>query len=215
MARILFACLVLLGAWLPENAAAVTYTFNGITNNNAGDTTVGETQLSVNVTDAGGGLVRFELLNAGPAASSITDIYFDDAGLFADLNTIQESAGVSFSEGASPGNLPGGNSITPKFTVTTGLLADSDPPVQPNGVNPGEWVAVYLALAAGQTFADVLADLADLSLRIGIHVQGFFGGGSESFINNPSPIPLPPAVVLLGTALAGLSFFRIKRRAQG
>ena len=214
MVRVAFLAAILAFAGMTSAASAATFGFYGITDNSAVDTATGESQLFVDVTDAGGGLVQFRFSNAGPAASSIADIYFDDNKLFSSLSSISESAGVDFSAGASPPDLPGGNSLTPKFAVTTGLLADSESPVQPNGVNPGEWVAVYLALAAGQTFADVLSDLADLSLRIGIHVQGFLSGGSESFVNNPSPVPIPPAVVLLGTALAGLGWLR-KKRAQG
>jgi hypothetical protein len=46
-------------------------------------------------------------------------------------------------------------------------------------------------------------------LRIGIHVQSFGNGGSESFVNDPglppSIVPIPAAAWLLGSGLIGLA----------
>jgi PEP-CTERM motif len=46
-------------------------------------------------------------------------------------------------------------------------------------------------------------------LRIGIHVQGFANGGSESFVNGPpgggpSPAAVPEPSTVLGASFAGL-----------
>ena len=60
-------------------------------------------------------------------------------------------------------------------------------------------------------YADVIAELTDGRLRIGLHVQGFGNGGSESFVNNP--VPVPAAVWLFGSGLIGLvGVARRKRR---
>ncbi len=200
--------------------AAETYTFDNITNNNPTDAAIGEAQLFVDVSDAGGGLVLFTFRNTGPLPSSIADVYFDDgplsgiSGLIDADDGVGGDAGVDFSTGATPSNLPGGNSIFPVFTATAGLTADSDPPVQPNGVNPGEQLGMLLTLAASNDFNDVIADLGDGDLRIGIHVQGFASGGSESFINNPGNgngievIPSPSAVVLGGIGVLAVGLLK-------
>lgn len=180
-------------------ASAVLIGFDCLTNNLAGDCTIGEAQLFVDVTDAGGGQVSFYFTNTGPAASSITDVYFDDGSLLG-IATINQAVGVSFAQGASPPNLPGGEEADPDFETTAGFLADSDPPVQPNGVNPGEWLEIVFNLVGGGTFADVLSELTDGTLRIGIHVQGYGSGGSESLINVPAPEPGTLALVGLGMA---------------
>lgn len=199
--------------------AGAVYSFNGVTSNDATNVAIGESQMSLTVLDSGGGFVTFEFSNSGPAASSITDIYFDDSvdpALFStSISSIDDSgAGVSFSELAAPGNLPGGSMIG--FSATKGLTADSDPPVSINGINPGETVGVTLELANGHAFSDVNSALADGSLRVGIHVQAFADGGSESFVNTPggSPpaVPEPGSMAIFGIGLAGFVARCRKRR---
>lgn len=155
----------------------------------------------------GGSQVSFTFTNAGPSAASITDIYFDDGTLLG-IASIANGSGVSFSMPATPGNLPAGNNASPAFVATAGFTADSLPPVQPNGVNPGETVAIVFDLLSGGSLADVLAELADGRLRIGLHVQGFASSGSESFVN--TPLPEPGALALLALAVAALA---LRRRA--
>jgi hypothetical protein len=154
--------------------------------------------LAVEVTSTGGGTqALFEFKNAGPQPCSITDVYIDNHWVTG-IASIDGSPGVLFSEGASPGNLPGGNMVS----FETVLSADSDPPVQPNGVNPGESLEVTFDLLAG--IGELFGAIDDGSFRIGIHVQGFDSGGSESFVNGP-PIPAPGAALLgmIGLGLVG------------
>jgi len=198
-------------------ASALIIGFGGLTNNNATNVAIGQNQLFVDITDPGGGRVSFRFFNTGPLGSSITDVYFADGTLLG-IAQIINGTGVSFSQGASPPNLPGGNLASPPFQTTAGFLADSNPPVAANGVNPGEQMTIIFNLINGKTFANTLAALnlggAPGGLRIGIHVQAFVGGGSESFINRspPTNVPEPASLLMFGIGMLGLGFLSYRRR---
>ena len=83
---------------ISTNSFAVPYGFQGITSNSLNDVAIGEAQLSVDVTAVAGNAhqVLFTFTNAGPLASSITDVYFDDGTLLG-IASISGSSGVSFS----------------------------------------------------------------------------------------------------------------------
>jgi hypothetical protein len=190
-------------------ASAVTLGFDCLTNNLGSDCAIGEAQLTVDVVDEGGGLVLFHFKNAGPEASAISEVYFDDGSLLA-LSSVIDGPGVDFEPDANPPDLPGGQNAVPPFEVTEGFLAQSVPSPVMNGVGPSEWVKIQFTLQGGQTYADVIDELTTGELRIGIHVIGFQSGGSESFIN--PPIPEPGTALLLGGGLAALGLRRPRRR---
>jgi hypothetical protein len=214
--RIQLVAVLVLASVAPSIVRADMYGFYNITGNNAVNAALGEAQLRMEVTDPGGGQVLFRFLNLGPAASSITDVYFDDShndgNPLVSLATITNGPGVSFSQGASPPNLPGANSVSPAFSADFDL--DSIAPVESNGVNPDEWLEVKFNLATGVGFSNVIGELDAGTLRVGIHVQGFANGGSEAFINNIKPMPAPGAFLLgaLGLGLiAGRGRLRLRR----
>jgi len=203
--------------------AGPTYSFTHIVEPGDGavqlaDGVIGEAQMFVELLDFGG-QVEFVFTNTGPALSSITDVYFDD-GLLLGIASINNTPGfVEFSQLASPPELPGGNNLAPPFVTTDGFSADSDPPAQPMGVNPGEQLGIVFDLQGGATHQDVVNDLASGALRIGIHVQGFASGGSEAFVNNGifdpgdgnGVVPAPGAVVLAGIGAGCVSWLRRRR----
>jgi len=192
--------------------AGVVYSFKHIVENGDGpielaDGAIGESQLFVSIDDFCAGQVLFTFTNIGPHPSSITGIYFDD-GILSGIASIDNSCqGVLFSPDATPHNLPGGQNLSPPFVATESFSVDSVPPVQPNGVNPDEWLGVVFNIQPGYTYNDVKNSLISLQLRIGLQVQGFASGGGESFVNIPEPI----TVTLLS---AGLSIITLLRRRR-
>ena len=176
------------------------------------DGAIGEAQLFVEVVDLGS-QVDFIFRNTGPLASSITDVYFDNGTLLG-IASITNTAGlVDFSQFAAPPELPSGNNVSPPFATTAGFSADSNPPTQPMGVNPGELLVFTFDLQGGGTHQDIIDELISGELRIGIHVQGYCSGGSESFINNgeydpptepPGTVIPAPGAVLLGSIGIGV-----------
>ncbi len=235
VALLVFSLTVVLST--PAVAAIVTLGFVNISNNDPGDVTTGIDQLFVDVDDLGapgGSFVLFTFRNEGPLASSITAVYFDDGVLDSLFGLIDADegtggdAGVDFTAPITPNeDLPSGNDAVPPFVTTTGFSADADSPPPANGVNPGESLGVIFELEANKFFADVLDDLQNPevgpALRIGIHVQAFEGGGSESFINTPPDPPggggliAEPASIaiwsLLGLGALAMSWHR--RRPRG
>jgi hypothetical protein len=81
-------------------------------------------------------------------------------------------------------------------------------------VNPGEELGITYTLQTGQTIDDVLAELADGTLRIGIHVQGYETEGSEGFVN---VVPEPGALMVFMVGLLTVELTRhsnARRRAR-
>jgi hypothetical protein len=208
------AALVALSVAAPSSALATPFGFNCISNNSAADCASLQSQLHMDVTlnASSPTMVDFLFTNDGPAASSITAVYFDDAvpALLGTPGKIAESSGVKFAAGCTPGNLPAGN----PYNFVSNYCVDSDAPTQPNGVNPGEWLRLTYTLQANATLAQVLAALDDGAYRVGIKVQGFKDGKSESGISTPgptpAPVPEPASLIMVGTGF--LFVARLARR---
>jgi len=167
---------------------------------NLTDALIGETQMSMEVTDAGFGRVLFTFRNAGPEASSITDIYVDDGSLLT-LAVIHNTTGsVEFSPDPAPPNLPRAQNVVPVFVADASLSADSDSPTQPMGINPYESLGIEYTISAGADFQTVIDELNTGVMRIGIHVQGYDSEGSESFINK-TPEPVTAMFLAIGAIL--------------
>lgn len=200
-------------AALPAASFGIVTGFTGITNNNAASTAAGETQLWVDITSPQANQVLFTFGNTGTAQSTITQIYFEQ-GPLSDLLQIINS-GTAFQE-TGPGVLPGGNGQPVSFQ--TMFEADANNPRPKNGVNNGpavggDTVGLLFSLASQKTYQDVLNQLDDGQLRIGLHVQNFANGYSESFIDQPpGQPPQTPEPTTGAIALAALAFLRVRRR---
>ena len=205
----------------------VTYSFDCISNIEPSDPTdadIGEAQAFVDIeffsydeaTDVT--QVLFTFYNIGPEDSSITDVYFYDGVLFAmsalwdadeAIGGLTGDDGVDFSLGdASPDHLP---AIDQLLKLTDIYSTDSDSPTQPEGVNPDEWLGVVFDLVDGKTLGDLLTALENETVVIGIRIQGFADGGSESFVNNTVPIPAPGAIFLGGIGIVLVGWLRRRR----
>lgn len=221
MKRTLSVVVVLVyGLYCAGALAGPTYSFTHIVESGDGtvqlaDGAIGEAQMFVELFDLGD-QVEFVFSNIGPELSSITDIYFDDGTLLG-IASIQNTFGlVEFSQYATPPDLPGGNNLTPSFETTAGFSADSNPPAQPLGVNPGETLGITFDLMTGGLFDDVITELASGELRIGIHVQGYASGGSEAFVNDGifdpgGEVPAPGALILGGIGTGLVSWLRKRK----
>lgn len=177
----------------------------GITNTSATNTAAGQNQIWLDVTSPQPNQVLFTLGNTGSVTSTITQIYFEQ-GPLSSIAQIANS-GVDFAQ-VSPGVLPGGNGKPISFATT--FETDADNPRPKNGVNNGpaggDTVGVLFNLASGRTLEDVLSQLESGQFRIGMHVQNFSNGGSESFMVH-TPEPATAAMFL-----AALGLLRVRRR---
>ena len=195
-------------------ASAATFNFKCITNNLAGDCTIGEAAFQVAITDPGGGFIDFTFTRSGADAANLAAVYFDDDSLLK-LTSVAGSPGVAFTGGqASPRNLPGGKSIFPEFDATAGLVAKANNPAPKNGINDNaDWLIITFKLLNGASIADAVNAMGT-DLRIGIHVTAYESGGSESLISsfkNPvisTAVPVPAAAWLFGSALVFLGWIR-------
>ena len=203
------------------SVSAVTYSFQQLNDNNNANVGVGgSNQLLVDITDISGD-VNFTFTNNVGTSSSITAVYFDDLeedGLFDDisndvLGASGENGDVSFSDDATPGNLPQGNSIG----FSADFSGDSASPPIPNGVNDaGEFVRFLGELDDDTSFNAVIAAITSGDFNIGLSVQSNQGRGADRYVlsvpgdGGPSEVPLPAAAWLFGSALLGFAGFKRK-----
>jgi len=210
---LLFSLLAVL-AFAPV-ASSTTVAFDQcVTDNNAGDCAIAFDQISLDVTSGGEEQVLFDFANTGSEMLTLARIYFDDGSLM-ELLSISNGGGVNFTFDPFPGpnDLPGGENALDQFgnpdpfVTTLGFLSGATAPPPTNGLEPGENLVLTFELAGGQTIDNILAELGDGTLRVGVHLINFASGGSESL----TTIPEPGTFAMLGLGILGLGVIARRR----
>ena len=203
---ILAVLFMLLGA-SAASATTVSFSFNCIAGDGGGECAIPLDQLSLEVTDLGGGEVSFTITNNDGEPSFVAGVYFEDeADVLDDLASVLDGSGVDFQEGGAPPNLPSGN--VEDFDADWAVTARS--PAHSNGAQSGESVTIVFELESGVSFDDLIEAMESGELRVGVHAPAFDNRGNKSFLaGTEAVVPEPGALALL---LAGLGAFALRRR---
>ena len=181
---------------IAQASAGATIPVDAITNNSGLSATVAS-QIQIDVTDAGGGLVDITVTNNGDGSTDfvIAQFYIDDAStpLLSGFNTLPANWGTP----GSPPNVPSGNTVG----FFADLSADADPSPVVNGIDITESATFTVSLAGGTSFGQFVDGLNSEAARIGLHIQSIgVNEQSDSVVTTPEPGSL--VLLGLGTLLA-------------
>ncbi len=219
---------VLAGVCGTTTYGAATFGFTSVSASSSADAAIGQSQFFMDVLDESARRVRFDFRNTGPAASSITQIFFEErtdvlepvlvsvtpitvAGsgvAFVRTPTIPTVVTNELSEQFTiPPQLLFGARFEP-LTVAPELTLTATPPVIAHGIGPGESLGVVGNLSDDIVTSQFLSRLEDGTVRVALRAQGFADGGTATFLNNTSPVvtptptpPTPSAVIPAPAAL--------------
>jgi len=223
--RFASALALALGGTSPAFAGSVELSFFRVTSSGAPDI-AGQIRLTVSDVSGQPGKVDLTVRNVVGTASSVTQVYFADGALLGSSTILQQ--GTVFIAGS--GNLPGSASLDPYFTSTrsfrtgVGVMSDDSTAGNPAGLDrASDAVTFRFTLLSGATTQDVLNALGTAttpygSLRVGVVAHSIAGSTrSDSFVNSPLIVPLPPAAwagVVGLAAVAGAAWIRRRGHAE-
>jgi MYXO-CTERM domain-containing protein len=194
--------------------AATTYSFNNITNN----TTASGSDFSVTIDVVAGG-ASFAFVN-NSTTGTITEIYwYERSSINPDIFTgavllpLPSGWAATDVDGAAPPNLPGFNDAAFVASVAADQGGNS-------GIGPGTVTPVVFNLGLSTTLANLLAAIEknpfDVAIGIHVHDAGFKPGtsnlASDSFLNGPPVVPVPPAAALGLLGMGALGAIRARKR---
>ncbi len=192
------AAAVVLAAGGVASASSVDIGFTRITNNGNGVNPASQFVCTIADVIGQSNQVTFTFKNNVGIASNIAEIYFDDRNplQLLSLNATLVQIGCSFTGGgASPGNLPGGATLSPAFNAIQSFSADVNPGPPSNGLNvAGDSLTMQFTLQPGRDYNSVVSAISQGTLRLGLHVRSIGTvGGSDSFVNGGQiqVVPLP------------------------
>ncbi len=223
---VLYLALAILCAFSTPVVAGPTYTYDfyGVTTNDPSGTsiTVGETYISVDVSEYASGEVLFEFNNevGSPAPYDsyfIKGVYFYDGVLLDPIAFLIDAddptggpfgdSGVDFTEGVSNAT---GFTTSVKLVAGYELVGDAgNDPGALNGVQPGESLGVVFTHSG--TFDQVITGLNNNVIIIGIHVGGFGTEEQDYSEKFTTVIPAPGAICLGGIGVSIVGWLRRRR----
>lgn len=203
-------------------ASAFTIGFNNIPNGDtAGDSLVSNFQ--VQVTDNSSNVsntVLFKILNnlapgslAANAGTFIRSVHFASGSLLSNFTPNVNNTGFVSFDVSNSLNFPQGNNVPGGFIqVFAADRATGGQQLSNNagGIQAGEALGVRFT----GNYNSVIAALTNGTLKVGIHVQALPGGGSDSFVTNPNPVPEPFTIVGSGVALGVGAMMRKKQQKK-
>jgi hypothetical protein len=159
--------------------------------------------------------VLFLFTNDVGIASNISEIYMDDGQIIGISQVLNSLGGFTdfTGETVTPGNLPGGQNVSPPFEAIEIFSADSANGNPSKGINTADDI-LGIIYDVKVDFDGVVAALDTGVLRIGLHVRSIGADGeSDGFVNTPPSIPDASSMLLLGSAcLIGWGGLRRKHR---